>query len=182
MRPKRRSPTSGAAAGTLAVGLLAIGVLPACARPAAPAPAAAVAPTHGAADATIVSLERRPCYGTCPVYTVTLDGTGAVRFEGRRFVADTGVSTGVIPAARVDSLAAELEAGGYFGFADRYLAGQPECPRYATDLPTVITELHVGGRIKRVEHDRGCADAPAALSGLERRIDEVAGVGRWTGK
>ena len=28
-------------------------------------------------------------------------------------------------------------------------------------------------------HDRGCADAPQALSTLETRIDEVAGVARW---
>jgi hypothetical protein len=113
------------------------------------------------------------------VYRVTLERSGAVRFEGRRFVADSGVFTGKVPAERVDSLLAELEASGYFGFDDSYRSGDAVCTRYATDLPTVITEVRIGGRTKRIEHDRGCADAPRALSDLETRIDTVAGVRRW---
>ena len=111
-----------------------------------------------------------------------MERSGAVRFEGRRFVADTGVSTATVPAARVDSLLAELEAAGYFRLADRYGMGEPGCDRYATDLPTVVIEVRAGGRTKRVEHDHGCAGAPAALSAMERRIDEAAGVGRWVGE
>jgi hypothetical protein len=138
------------------------------------------APTSGDADG--VTLERGPCFGTCPVYAVTIDRTGAVRFEGRRFVADSGVSTATIPHEQVDSLLAELEAGGYFGFADSYRSGDVVCTRYATDLPTVTTEVRSRGRVKRIEHDRGCADAPKALSDLEGRIDQVAGVARWIGR
>ncbi len=129
-----------------------------------------------------VTLERGPCFGTCPVYAVTLGRDGSVRFEGRRFVADTGISTGTVPRARVDSLFAELQSAGYFELADSYRSGDAVCRRYATDLPTVITEVRLDGRVKRIEHDRGCAEAPAALSQLENRIDEVAGVARWVGK
>jgi hypothetical protein len=113
------------------------------------------------------------------VYSVTLDGSGAILFEGRRFVADTGISTGSVPRARIDSLVAELTAGGYFDFADRYVAGEPGCVQYATDLPSVITEVRAGGRSKRIEHDHGCMEAPKELTALEGRIDSVAGVARW---
>ena len=113
------------------------------------------------------------------MYSVTLDGSGAVLFEGRRFVADTGISTGSVPRARIDSLVAELIAGGYFDLSDRYVAGEPECERYATDLPSVTTEVRAGGRSKRIEHDHGCMEAPQALTALEGRIDSVAGVARW---
>jgi hypothetical protein len=113
------------------------------------------------------------------VYAVTLNGSGAVLFEGRRFVADTGISTDTVPRARIDSLVAELTAGGYFDFADRYVAGEPGCVQYATDLPTAITEVRVGGRNKRIEHDHGCMEAPKVLTALEGRIDSVAGVARW---
>ena len=154
----------------------------ACARPAQPAADAAGVPApEVAAVADAVTLDRSPCFGTCPVYTVTLDRSGNVRFEGRRFVADSGVSSGTVPRAGVDSLFAELDAG-YFDFADSYRSGDPACERYATDLPTVITEVRLGTRTKRIEHDRGCAGAPQALSDLEERIGEVAGVGRWVGK
>jgi hypothetical protein len=50
----------------------------------------------------------------------------------------------------------------------------------ATDLPTVITEVSGAGRTKRIEDYHGCADRPAGLSALERRIDDVAGTDRWT--
>jgi hypothetical protein len=155
----------------------------ACARPASPGPNAA-GPTADAgaarADSAVrITLERGPCFGTCPVYSVTLDGSGAVLFEGRRFVADSGISTGRVPRARIDSLVAELTARGYFDFADRYVAGEPGCVQYATDLPSVITGVQAGGRRKRIEHDHGCMEAPQALTALEGRIDSVAGVARW---
>ena len=155
------------------VAMLALGS--ACARPPAPAPQSSPAP------AGHISLERRPCFGTCPVYTVTLERSGAVIFQGRRFVADTGGFTGSIPAARADSLFRELDAAGWFALADRYGMGEPGCERFATDLPSVVTEVRMDGRSKRVEHDYGCTTAPAKLEALERRIDEVVGVGRWTG-
>lgn len=167
-----------AACAILAAGWLAA----ACVRPAPPAPSAAGPSGAGQAradSALRITLQRGPCFGTCPVYSVTLDGSGAVLFEGRRFVADTGISTGSVPRARIDSLVAELIAGGYFDFADRYVAGEPGCERYATDLPSVITEVRAGGRSKRIEHDHGCMEAPQALTALEGRIDSVAGVARW---
>ena len=163
--------------------VVAVWLAVACARPPQPAVEASARPAPEAgADSDGVTLERGPCFGTCPVYTLTLDRAGGVRFEGRRFVADTGVSTGMVPGERVDSLFAELKTSGYFGFADSYRSGDPGCERYATDLPTVITEVRLGGRTKRIEHDRGCVDAPRALSELETRIDEVAEVRRWVGK
>ena len=151
----------------------------ACSRPPAPAPQAPPAPPPAQGH---ISLERRPCFGTCPVYTVTLERSGAVIFQGHRFVADTGTFTASIPAARADSLFRELEAAGWFAFADRYGMGEPGCEHFATDLPSVVTEVRMDGRAKRVEHDHGCTDAPPALAELERRIDEVAGVRRWVGE
>jgi hypothetical protein len=153
--------------------------LPLAVACASPAPKVSDADALPLQEPASISLERRPCFGTCPVYSLTVDRSGAVRFEGRRFVADTGVSTDTVPSARVDSLLRELTAAGYFGFADRYVMGEPGCQRYATDLPTVVTEVRIGARTKRIEHDRGCTDAPRALSVLEQRIDEVAGTARW---
>jgi uncharacterized protein DUF6438 len=133
-------------------------------------------------SAAVVSLERGPCFGTCPVYAVSVTRTGAVRFVGRRFVRDSGTIVAAIPAARVDTLLALIEAAGFFGFADVYRSGGPGCERYATDLPTVFVEVGSGARHKRVEHDHGCADAPPALAELETRIDSVIGTAKWTGQ
>ncbi len=130
----------------------------------------------------VVSLERTPCYGTCPVYEVSIFRDGTVRFLGKQHVKQQGVATASLAPGAVDSLAAELEEGGYFGFADDYVRDAPACGRYATDSPTVTTSLAMKGRTKRIRHDYGCSAAPAELRRLEQRIDEVAGTSRWTGR
>jgi len=139
-------------------------------------------PGGAAADPPVVTLERTPCFGTCPVYQVAISRSGAVRFIGKHHVTQQGEATAEIPAARVDSLLRELEAGGYFGFADAYVMDAPACGRYATDSPTVITSASAAGRTKTIRHDYGCDAAPQELGRLERRIDEVAGTSRWIGR
>jgi hypothetical protein len=155
----------------------------------APRPAEEGAPSPGPdvvvaarPDSTLVTLERTPCFGACPVYTVSISGAGSVRFVGTRFTTRLGVATAEIPPGRVDSLVEELRQGGYFEFADAYVADAPGCGRYATDSPTVITSVVAGGARKEIRHDYGCGDAPPGLGALEKRIDEVAGTGRWTGR
>jgi len=147
-------------------------------------PATTPAPDDATArdDAPVVSLERTPCYGSCPVYRVTISRGGMVRFEGTRFVTRAGADSAQLAKEAVDSLLAELDRGGFFEFEERYVSGAPACGLYATDLPSAITSVDDGSRSKRVRHDRGCSDAPGALATLENRIDEVAGTARWTGR
>ncbi|HJR15264.1 MAG TPA: DUF6438 domain-containing protein [Gemmatimonadales bacterium] len=155
----------------------------ACAsRPAAP-PSAEGTPTVSAAAAgQVVTLYRSPCYGGCPVYSLSVTADGLVSYEGSAGVRHRGSATARMPAARVSALLAELEAAGYFGFANRYRPSEPVCGRYVPDAPTVITSARLGTRIKRIEHDYGCGAAPMALRVLESRIDVVLGSGRWTGR
>ena len=156
-------------------------VLVACARQ--PQPAAVPGMESAAAgDPAVVTLERTPCFGTCPVYTVSISRSGMVRFTGRHHTAQTGQATATIPAARVDSLIAELDRAGYFELADAYVMDSPACGLYATDSPTVITSVTHGGTTKTIRHDRGCSGAPPELSRLEQRIDEVAETEKWVGR
>jgi hypothetical protein len=160
----------------LAIVGLALG-LTACAAGAPRAPAQEAGEATGPAPA--ISLERTSCFGTCPVYTVSVSSSCKVAFQGRSHVRLVGAATGQIPARRVDSLLVELEKAGYFRFAGRYAASEPACGRYVTDLPTAITTVSLRGRTKRIEHDHGCGAAPDALAALERRIDEVLGSDQW---
>ena len=159
--------------------VFAWGVAGCASHPPAP-PSVAQAPT-ATADSAVVTLERTPCFGTCPVYRVTASANGAVRFEGKSHVPHRGSAVGQVPKARLDSLLAELKAAGYFSFEEQYVPGSPACGNAATDLPTVTTSVTLDGRTKRIEHYRGCAGAPQALSQLEERIDEVLNTAQWTG-
>jgi hypothetical protein len=157
--------------------VLVVATLAAC-HSSTPSPA----PAPAADDAkAVITLERTPCFGRCPVYTVAITKSGLVRYEGRRFVADSGADSARIAPEAVDSLLAELNQGGYFGFDDRYVSGAPACGPYATDLPSAITSVDDGDLSKQIQHDHGCSHAPANLASLEKRIDEVAGTSKWTG-
>ncbi|HEU4953676.1 MAG TPA: DUF6438 domain-containing protein [Gemmatimonadales bacterium] len=140
------------------------------------------APEAASSSATLVTLEREPCFGTCPVYRVSLDGGGKVDFVGTRFVSREGADTSRVPADEVVRLVDSLDAAGYFALADQYVPDSPACGRYATDAPTVTISVQSKGRSKTVRHDHGCVGAPAALTGMERLIDSVAGTGRWTAR
>jgi hypothetical protein len=160
---------------------LALG-LAACAPRRAAAPAAQQPSDATAAAGPAISLERTPCFGGCPVYTISVSPSGQVTFEGQAHVRQLGTATGQIPQQRVDALLVELERAGYFGFASRYAVSEPACGRYVTDLPSAISSATLGGRTKRIEHDHGCGGAPGALAVLEKRIDEVLGSDRWVEK
>ena len=138
--------------------------------------------SQSATSAAAITLERTACFGSCPVYSLSVSASGDVQYEGRANVRKIGLATGKVPRDQVDALLSELERGGYFSFAERYTVSEPACGRYATDSPTTITSVTLRGRTKRIAHDYGCGGAPGALVVLERRIDEALNSGQWTGR
>nr|WP_299340194.1 DUF6438 domain-containing protein [Allomuricauda sp.] len=51
-----------------------------------------------------VSIETVPCFGTCPVFTLTIDKTGNTQFIGKEHVSKKGKFTTKIPQQTVDAL------------------------------------------------------------------------------
>lgn len=170
----RRAAIVGGATALCALPLSACGTSNAVADSSAARSTNAAAPTR-------VTLERTPCYGTCPVYRVTVAEDGAVVFEGVQHVDSVGRYTDRIDARLVVELARAAREHGYFDLDDKYAEGEANCEAYATDAPTVITSITTGELFKRIEHDLGCAGAPRRLYDLERRIDEIVGTSRWIG-
>ena len=111
-----------------------------------------------------IILERTACYGTCPIYSVTIDGDGNVTYEGTQFVKTLGVQMYNIPQSSVEELVALVYQTNYFSLNDRYEFS-------ATDLPTVITTVRIGDDTKTVENYGGAG--PDRLSDVEAKIDEL---------
>ena len=122
-----------------------------------------------------ITMERTPCFGSCPVYRLDVDGTGKVVYEGRGFVKERGRKEATVRAEDVQALAREIEAAGFYTLRDSY-------PPDATDNASVITSVTIDGKTKRVEHDLSSRSAPASLKALYQRIDEVAGSKQWVGE
>lgn len=142
----------------------------------------------GAADSgsaisqAAVRLERGPCRGFCPEYTVELFDDGTVRFDGRRNVQMSGAQQSRIPAAAVKALRESI-ASSVFATADTaYVYESAGCGRYATDIPVNVLTVRLASSHKSVRRDGGCQGAPAALAALEARVDSVANTRQWISK
>ncbi|HLF02536.1 MAG TPA: DUF6438 domain-containing protein [Anaerolineales bacterium] len=156
---------------TIATLILGV-VLVACAI-AAPQPTAA--PDY---SDIVITLERTACFGTCPIYTLTVYGDGRVEYEGEMFVAVEGQQSATISAEQVQALVTALEQADYLSLSDDYSAP-------ATDLPSTITSVTLGGKTKTINHYGYCeADfdvAPKELCDFEQKIDEVTNSAQWVG-
>ena len=136
---------------------------------------------EGGTDAA-VTLERKPCFGGCPVYRISVSREGIVSYEGQAGVRRVGAASRRIRPEQVKALVSELERAGFFSLAPRYTPADSACGRYSTDSPTAVVSVNTGDRTHRVEHDYGCSSAPGGLVAIQRRIDEALGSAEWTGR
>lgn len=117
----------------------------------------------------MISLERTPCFGFCPDYTVTVFGNGTVVYEGRNFVAVEGMQRGQISQEDVRELVDEFYDARFFNMRDRY-------EQSVTDLPSQTTSITIDGKTKSVYR---YGFEPERLAMLEDKIDEIAQTEKW---
>jgi hypothetical protein len=137
----------------------------------------AAAGARAESQITKIVLERTPCFGTCPVYTLTVLSSGQVEFAGKNYVKAKGVETGQISPEDFARLVKKIDEIGFFSLRSRYDGKNPDgSGTTVTDLPTKKTSVTRGGETKTVEnYFRG----PPGLSELENLIDELAKSAQW---
>lgn len=185
----RCSTTFAAVGGLLLVGLIAlVGPAQPPSEPDLPAqpPSEPARPQHAderdardraaadraaADEITEITLERTPCFGFCPVYTVTLRRDGHGRYEGKQNVEREGVwVTDDENPMLFNQLAQLAQAIRFRDFQQKYAAP-------VTDLPSAITTVRFGDQTKRVINYGN--RAPIELWGLEMAIDGVVSKLKW---
>lgn len=124
-------------------------------------------------DEVLITLERTACFGTCPVYTLTIQGDGTVVYDGKEFVKTKGTSETSITQEKIEQLISEFEKVDYFSLNDSYTE------RTITDAQSVITSITIDGKPKTIEHYHGDFSAPKQLTELEDRIDEIVNSEQW---
>jgi len=125
-------------------------------------------------------MKHGPCYGMCPVYTVTITANGAVTFDGEADVGVVGIRKRMMTERELDQLVREVRRVDFFTLGD-YGHGSKECHGYWTDNPSVTMTMRLDGREKTVRHYFGCRGfaREQALADFERKVDELAGVEPW---
>lgn len=134
-------------------------------------PASSGATTFGsAADKLFFSLQRTPCFGKCPAYTVEIDADGSARYTGRSNAPREGEFTGQVEKAAMQALYDRASSIGFFGFQDKY-DGQ------VTDLPSTIIRVNANGQDKKVV---GRVKTPLAFRPFAEFADSLMGRVSWT--
>ena len=124
----------------------------------------------------VITLERTACFGTCPIYILTIYGDGTVVYEGISFVKVEGVITTSISEDKIKQLVSEFQKIDYFSLKDNYEEHN------ATDMPSTITSYTVDGKKKTVSHYHGDLSAPKQLAELENRIDGIVNSHQWVNR
>jgi hypothetical protein len=122
-----------------------------------------------------IKLERGPCLGRCPVYSVEIDGNGKVEYKGDQFVLVKGRRTRTIAPSDVAALLDKFRAADFWSLRPAYAAS-------VTDIPEYRITLTIGEQTKSVvDYLGGDVGMPRRVGELETDIDRLAGTERWVG-
>jgi hypothetical protein len=144
-------------ASRITVGMLA-GLLAACVT---------VQPDVAGGLPQSIVYETGPCFGACPVYTVTVGADGQGLFEGRRFTTVVGERRFSVTPAQYRAFAEQLAPLRPANGSIRYDT-PPACTQMATDMPSVnVTWRSGNGEEQGLYYYFGC-DMEARRAMAER--------------
>ncbi len=119
-----------------------------------------------------ISMSRTICFGSCPSYSVKLDGQGNATYVGDKFVKVTGTKNYTVKSEDVVRLADRIRKIDFFSLPTN---SYDNCKDQWTDSPSVELEVELDGKKHSVNDDLGCRDSIwDKLREVEEQIDAVA--------
>lgn len=123
-----------------------------------------------------IKMSRERCFGSCPVYSVTIHGDGNVEYVGEEFVRDRGPRAETLSKAEVQVLLQKFDAASFFSLEDRAFA-------WGYDTPRVRVSISLDGREKEVSSDASYVGAKSGPQDLfvqaAVELDKVTNSKRW---
>ena len=111
----------------------------------------------------LIEMEKTPCYGQCPVFTIKIDHRGNGLFKGVENTVHLGLYSFSLHKDEMTQLRSMFDSIGFFNLEDRYFS-------YVSDLPTVYISYISEGREKKIMDYYG---APQDLKDLEKQIESM---------
>lgn len=90
-----------------------------------------------------ISVSTTRCFGTCPVFTMTVNADGSARYEAIQFEDQLGVFTGTVPAKNVSSMIDLLKHIPVDRLASQYAVDW-------TDDQTINVEIRYNGKVRQL--------------------------------
>jgi len=118
-----------------------------------------------------IILEKTACFGTCPVYTVIINGKGEMEFKGKKFTKMDGRWTSQLGANEITQFFGEINAAKLSSKANEY-------PSTYSDLPSSIITYNDGGKHAKTIRIEGTH--PAILDDIIKKIELKMDSASWT--
>jgi hypothetical protein len=119
--------------------------------------------------AKVIEMSKGPCYGTCPVFTITVYEKGVVAYKGERHSDKLGLYVKVLKKASYQKLVNAFAQANLWQYKDVYKSQVP-------DFQTVTLTYYEEGDIKTIVGKDG---RPAAVLELEQMLDQLAAEDGW---
>lgn len=117
-------------------------------------------------DSTLITFKTTECYGMCPVYTLSLFGSGRAEFKGEKFVCKQDQVL-QLDKTVIRNLVKKLKLIGFENYPDFQRVD-------VTDNQTYQISLKYKNQQHSINHYRGDLSAPTELALVERDILAVA--------
>lgn len=117
-----------------------------------------------------IEMKKGGCFGTCPVYTLTIYENGIASFEGMRDTEKLGLHTKKLSKKDYKGIKHAFQTSNFFTLDDNY-------PSNVSDLPKIAISYHQNGQSKTVTGDLG---RPQIVVSLENILTQVAESEGWT--
>jgi Domain of unknown function (DUF6438) len=114
-------------------------------------------------ESIFIKMERTPCLGKCPGYTITIFNTGNVVYVGRDFTEKIGKHTAKLTKEELEKLKFKIKAIDLFNLKDKY--DQP-----ITDIPSCQLYVQLDNQKKKILDRVG---GPKELREFENLIDTI---------
>ena len=112
-----------------------------------------------------IVYQRTACFGKCPIYTLTINGsTKTATFKGEQNTDKIGTFSKSMTDDELTQLVNAFESANFNSLNDDYLGT-------ITDFPMVLITYSNKGKTKRI---RDRSDAPAELHTLEKILNEFS--------
>jgi hypothetical protein len=95
-------------------------------------------------DSLLISFEKTPCFGRCPVYKIKVYESGFATYEGLNFAERMGLYAYRFSDQKIEEILQSARNVNYTGLDPEY-----DDPRI-TDLPSTISKIKLEGKYHRV--------------------------------
>ena len=117
----------------------------------------------------IIEMSKRPCYGRCPVFTLTVYENSIASYEGERYTDRLGTYVKKLEKGQMERLLSEFKRANVWQFRDSYRGRIP-------DMQSVTITYREGNKKKTIT---GKEIRPNAVKWLETQLDQLAQSEGW---